>query len=63
MGSGNNFGIEKSKGEYLCFLDSDDWWQYEKLESINQSTRTNSDANKLAEEIKEALLEASKNVN
>jgi len=30
-----NFGIEKSKGEYLCFLDSDDWWLYEKLESIN----------------------------
>ena len=33
----------------------------EKLEKVNQSVRNNSDANKLADEIKNSLLEASKN--
>jgi len=27
-----NLGIEKSTGEWLCFLDSDDWWYPSKLE-------------------------------
>ncbi len=27
-----NFGIEKSNGQYLAFLDSDDWWTPNKLE-------------------------------
>ena len=31
-----NLGIEKSKGEYLFFLDSDDWWHNEKLEYISK---------------------------
>lgn len=26
-----NFGIKKSKGNFLCFLDSDDWWNSKKL--------------------------------
>ncbi len=30
-----NFGIEKSFGEYLCFLDSDDWWDKDKLKFVN----------------------------
>ena len=32
-----NLGIEKSKGDYLCFLDSDDWWEPKKLELVNKS--------------------------
>ena len=27
-----NYGIERSNGEYLAFLDSDDWWSNNKLE-------------------------------
>lgn len=27
-----NFGIDKSKGRYLCFIDADDQWDYNKLE-------------------------------
>lgn len=32
-----NLGIEKSKEDYLCFLDSDDWWEPKKLELVNKS--------------------------
>mgnify|MGYP001279084204 CR=1 FL=1 len=29
-----NFGISKSLGNYLCFLDSDDWWDKDKLRQV-----------------------------
>ncbi len=32
-----NLGIQKSKGKYLCFLDSDDWWHIKKLEHVYDS--------------------------
>ena len=31
-----NFGISKSKGDYICFLDSDDWWHKKKLYYLNK---------------------------
>tara|TARA_A100001011_G_scaffold400652_2_gene517229 strand:- start:2779 stop:3648 length:870 start_codon:yes stop_codon:yes gene_type:complete len=31
-----NFGIKKSKGKFLSFLDSDDWWETCKLESVHK---------------------------
>lgn len=31
VANARNIGIESSNGEYLCFLDSDDWWESEKL--------------------------------
>ena len=31
-----NFGIENFS-EYLCFLDSDDWWDKDKLKYVNHS--------------------------
>ena len=31
-GSIRNFGIESSEGEWIAFLDSDDWWDPKKLE-------------------------------
>ncbi len=30
-----NYGISKSSGNYLCFLDSDDWWDKDKLKYVN----------------------------
>jgi len=35
-----NIGITKSRGEWICFLDSDDYWMKSKLEVINKYIQT-----------------------
>ncbi len=34
VSSARNHGLEKSKGEYICFIDSDDWVEPEYLEDL-----------------------------
>lgn len=34
-----NYGISKSSGNYLCFLDSDDWWDKDKLKYANLAAK------------------------
>lgn len=35
IAASRNYGIKKSKGNFICFLDSDDYWFSNKLEVIN----------------------------
>ena len=32
-----NLGIDKSKGDWICFLDADDYWHYEKLQNVQEA--------------------------
>lgn len=44
QGSARNLGIEKAKGEYLSFIDSDDWIELDALEKMyNLAKKENSD--------------------
>lgn len=36
VGQARNNGVNKSKGDYICFLDADDWWEPSFLEEIAQ---------------------------
>jgi len=36
-----NAGVRVSEGEYLCFLDADDWWAPSKLAAIRAAFRSN----------------------
>ena len=38
-----NMAIKKATGDYLVFLDSDDWWDEELLEKLNESSKNNPD--------------------
>lgn len=39
-----NNGVAASKGEYICFLDADDWWEPTYLEEMSRLIDTNLDA-------------------
>lgn len=36
VAAARNNGVAKSKGEYVCFLDADDWWEPEFLEEMDK---------------------------
>lgn len=40
-GAARNDGIEQSKGEYLAFLDSDDWYEKDFLERLYKNLKEN----------------------
>ena len=44
VAAARNNGVAASKGEYVCFLDADDWWEPTYLEELNKLITDYSDA-------------------
>ena len=44
VAAARNNGVAKSKGEYLCFLDADDWWEPTFLEEMDRLIKEYPDA-------------------
>jgi len=44
VGSARNNGVAESKGEFLCFLDADDWWETSFLEEMDKFIKEYPDA-------------------
>ncbi len=43
VAASRNMGVRHSKGEWIAFLDSDDWWFPEKLSSVSKAIENNPD--------------------
>ena len=44
VAAARNNGVVKSKGEYVCFLDADDWWEKDMLEEMDKLIQEYPDA-------------------
>ena len=44
VAAARNNGVAKSKGEYVCFLDADDWWESNFLEEMDRLIKEYPDA-------------------
>lgn len=44
VAAARNRGVKESKGEYVCFLDADDWWEPNYLEEMDKLIKSYPDA-------------------